>query len=335
MTKLINTEDWSMKYRNEAINIENQKILVTNFHGTEQEKDLTEPSNCDGFGRVRHFRLSTNAPWPKNTLPIQPACTTLGIKSPEMLTAQVFQNAVCNWRCWYCFVPFSLLSANKKHSKWMSASELIDLYLQEENRSPMIDLSGGQPDLVPEWVPWTMRELQKRSLENNVYLWSDDNLSNDYFWKFLSADDIELISSYKNYGKVCCFKGFDSESFSFNTQAEPALYEKQFSLIKKFMKLDLDLYCYVTLTTPSNDSIAEKVSKFVDKLQDIDKNLPLRTIPLEISIFSPVKSRLTDEKESSIDYQQIAIGEWNSQLKERFSASQLSSKITDIKLRSE
>ena len=36
-----------MKYRNEAINIENQKILVTNFHGTEQEKDLTEPSNCE------------------------------------------------------------------------------------------------------------------------------------------------------------------------------------------------------------------------------------------------------------------------------------------------
>ena len=325
-----------MKYRSEAINIENQKILVTNFHGTEQEKDLTEPSNCDGFGRVRHFRYSTNAPWPKNTLPIQPACAILGIKSPEMLTAQVFQNAVCNWRCWYCFVPFNLLSANKNHSKWMSASELIDLYLQEENRPPMIDLSGGQPDLVPEWIPWTMRELRKRGLENNVYLWSDDNLSNDYFWKFLSADDIELISSYKNYGKVCCFKGFDSESFSFNTQAEPALYEKQFSLIKKFMKLDLDLYCYVTLTTPSNDSIAEKVSKFVDKLQDVDKNLPLRTIPLEIStIFSPVKSRLTDEKESSIGYQQTAICEWNSQLKERFSASRLSSKITDIKLRSE
>lgn len=335
MTKLINTEDWSMKYRNKAINIENQQILITNFHGTEQEKDFTEPANCDGFGRVRHFRFSTNDPWPKNVLPIQPACAALGIESPEMLTAQVFQNAVCNWRCWYCFVPFNLLSASKKHSKWMTASKLIDLYLQEENRPPMIDLSGGQPDLVAEWVPWIMRELQKRNLENSVYLWSDDNLSNDYFWKFLCTEDIELITSYKNYGKVCCFKGFDSESFSFNTQAKSDLYENQFSLMKRFMELDIDLYCYVTLTTPSKDSIPEKISKFVDKLQDIDKNLPLRTIPLEIAVFSPVKSRLDDIKESSIDYQQIAIKEWNSQLKERFSELQLSSKITDIELRAE
>lgn len=333
MTKLIDTEDWSIRYRNEAIDKENEKILITNFHGTEQEKDFTEPSNCEGFGRIRHFKLSTNDPWPQNTLPIQPACDALGIESPEMLTAQVFQNAVCNWRCWYCYVPFTLLSANKKYSKWQSPSELVELYLREENRPPMIDLSGGQPDLVPEWVPWTMRELQKRGLENEVYLWSDDNLSNDYFWKFLSTEDIELITSYKNYGKVCCFKGFDSESFSFNTQAEPDLYDKQFSLMKRFMELDIDLYCYVTLTTPSRDSIAEKISKFVDKLQDVDKNLPLRTIPLEISIFSPVKSRLDETKESSIDYQQIAIREWNSQLKERFSISQLSNKITDIELR--
>ncbi len=62
-----------------------------------------------------------------------------------------------------------------------------------------------------------MRELIDRGLDDDVYLWSDDNLSNDYFWAFLSVEDRALIRAYKNYGKVCCFKGYDSESFAFNT----------------------------------------------------------------------------------------------------------------------
>jgi len=55
----------------------------------------------------------------------------------------------------------------------------------------MIDLSGGQPDLTPEWIPWMMEELNNRGLTDKVYLWSDDNLSNDYFWKYLSDAEID------------------------------------------------------------------------------------------------------------------------------------------------
>ena len=50
----------------------------------------------------------------------------------------------------------------------------------------VLDLTGGQPDLVPEWILWMMCELRARGLERKVYVWSDDNLSNDYFWRFLS-----------------------------------------------------------------------------------------------------------------------------------------------------
>ena len=58
-----------------------------------------------------------------------------------------------------------------------------------------------------------MSELKTRHLESEVYLWSDDNLSNDYFWRFLSEEERELVSTYRHYGKVCCFKGFNAESF--------------------------------------------------------------------------------------------------------------------------
>ena len=102
--------------------------------------------------------------------------------------------------------------------------KLIDLYIQISDAPKVIDLSGGQPDLTPEWIVWMMRELEKRNLSDKVYLWSDDNLSNDYLLRYLSKDDLEYMRHYRMYGKVCCFKGFDEQSFGFNTQAAPALF---------------------------------------------------------------------------------------------------------------
>ena len=155
-------------------------ILVTNFSGSEQEKDLTEPANCNGFGRVRHFKLDAGKGWIKNPLPILPATKALGIKQNSEIRSQVFQNSVCNWRCWYCFVDFKLLSGDSKYSSFLTCDEMVDLYLKEENPAPMIDLTGGQPDLTPEWIPWMMQTLIERGLDKKIFLWSDDNLSNDY-----------------------------------------------------------------------------------------------------------------------------------------------------------
>ena len=36
-----------------------------------------------------------------------------------MIEAQAFQNAACNWRCWYCYVPFELLAAKEEHADWL------------------------------------------------------------------------------------------------------------------------------------------------------------------------------------------------------------------------
>jgi len=201
----INTDLISEQYRARAVDVPGRRLLITNLRNSEQESDLSIPVNSNGYGRIHTFRRSTSDGWPANPLPIDPACKALGLQPLDAIAAQVFQNAVCNWRCWYCFVDFKLLSANRKYSEFMSASELVDGYLNQTTPPPMIDLSGGQPDLVPEWVPWMMTELRERGLEETVYLWSDDNLSNDYFWRYLTEADHELIASYKNYGRVCCF----------------------------------------------------------------------------------------------------------------------------------
>jgi uncharacterized Fe-S cluster-containing radical SAM superfamily protein len=302
----INTEAASARYREASVNLKNKQLLITNFHSTQQENDLSEPPNCNGFGRIRHFRRSSSNVWPSNPLPIDPACKALSLPAIDMIRAQVFQSAACNWRCWYCYVPFELLAANRKYSDWMSPSQLIDLYLEQPDPPPMIDLTGGQPDLVPEWVPWMMAELKERGLDRQVYLWSDDNLSNDYLWRFLSNADLELMASYPNYGRVCCFKGFNSESFAFNTRAEATLFDQQFQLLKQLLSLGIDLYAYATFTTPLESEIAADMTRFVDRLQEVDRNLPLRTVPLEIQTFTPVKGRLDDTTQAALKNQYLA-----------------------------
>ena len=332
MNKLIDTDKWSSHWRHAGIDLETKRILVTNFLDTRQEDDLSEPSNCEGFGRIRHFRRATSSSWPANPLPIDPAGKFLGAPAEDVLRAQVFQNAVCNWRCWYCFVPFELLSANHKHASWLSAAELLDLHLDQPDPPRVIDLSGGQPDLTPEWVPWMIQEIKFRGLEKEIYVWSDDNLSTDYFWRSLSDSEIDLVGSADNYGRVCCFKGFDEGSFSFNTLAEESLFSQQFKLFRRFVDLGIDVYAYAILTSPTADRIVDRMRSFVDRLQTVHENLPLRTIPLQIQIFGPVLPRTGHEQREALKIQDSAIEAWNREIEERYSPSKRALPITDISL---
>jgi uncharacterized Fe-S cluster-containing radical SAM superfamily protein len=333
-TRLINTDEFSTHLRAKGVNLEQKQILITNFCNTEQQEDLSEPPNCNGFGRIRHFSRATSKGWPPNPLPIDPACKALNIPSGDTLRAQVFQNAVCNWRCWYCYVPFDLLSANHNYSNWLSPSSLVDLYLDQSDPPLIIDLTGGQPDLVPEWVPWIMDELDARGLSAKVYLWSDDNLSNDYFWKYLSDEQRGKIACQRNYGRVCCFKGFNADSFSFNTLADPALFDRQFELMRRLVSTGIDLYGYITITTPAQEHISDDMRKFFDRIQDIDENLPLRIVPLEVQEFTPLIERLNGEKRDSLKNQWIAVESWQKEIEARFNREQRNLNISDVLLHS-
>lgn len=329
---VIDTERLSAGYRARAIDLMNRKLLITRFTGSEQEKDLSEPANCRGLGRIRHFRRQPTTAWPGNPLPLDPACRALGLPPTEELRAQVFQNAVCNWRCWYCFVDFKLLAANPKYSEWVTADELVTLYLDQPDPPKIIDLTGGQPDLTPEWIPWMMDALERRGLADSVFLWSDDNLSNDYFWRFLDEPTRDRIISYPKYSRVCCFKGYNEESFAFNTAASPGLFAEQFKFMSRLIDLGLDLYTYVTLTTPSVETVAADVREFVTMLQVVHPNLPLRTIPLEVLPFTPVKGRLDPERIRSIELQCTALECWQDELSRRFSTFELSVPIEEVEL---
>lgn len=327
------TEHRATVLRRKGIDLADKKVLITKFEGSQQEADLSEPPNCGGLGRLRHFRRATSIGWPSNPLPIDPARNALGLKPSDEILAQAFQDAICDWRCWYCYVPFEMLSANQRHSEWVTASELVDRFSLDDRRAPMIDLTGGQPDLVPEWTLWMMEALIERGLSETTYIWVDDNLSSDYFWRFLSGDQIDFIQSYPKYGRVGCFKGFDSESFSFNTAAKPELFDRQFEIFARHLASGVDCYAYVTLTTPSGNGIDAKMGQFLDRLQGISENLPLRTVPLEIVKWGPVDHRLNDERKAALSLQYQAVEAWQREVARRFTAEMRALPIHDVPVR--
>jgi len=328
----VDTEGLAQKYRAATLDVLSKKLLITNLCGTEQQQDLTEPPNCGGFGRIRHFRRATSNGWPANPLPIDPACARLGIPPQDEIRAQVFQNAACNWRCWYCFVPFNLLSANPTHSAWLTPAELVQRFISEPDYPHMLDLSGGQPELVPEWVCWMMEEIDRIKLRGRVYLWSDDNLSCDYFWRYLSEEQQHFVATYPFYGRVVCIKGYDEESFQFNTSADRSWFKRQFELLGRLVRSGMDLYAYVTLTAATSHNVQDAMKRFVEQLQTIDENLPLRTVPLEIREFTPVLSRMNDVRREALRLQWRAVEAWNKELDDRFPSSLKSLPITQIQM---
>ena len=89
----IDTDAVSLRYRNRAVNLDQQQLLITNFHGTQQEPDLTEPANCAGYGRVRHFRRSSgDGRWPANPLPL---CAVISYKlegAEDLIPLRLWRN---------------------------------------------------------------------------------------------------------------------------------------------------------------------------------------------------------------------------------------------------
>ena len=307
---LIDTAAMAARMRTRIIRPATREILIARLGGSAQEDDLTSPVNCGGLGRIRHFHRQTAPGWPENFLPIDPAAQALGQAPATMMEAQVFQNAACAWRCWYCFVPYDLLGGDERKGEWVTSDELIKRYTALEQRPLILDLSGGSPDLTPEWIPWTIEALERAGIAESTYLWSDDNLSTDLVFEVLTHEQRRAMVRQR-YGRVCCFKGFDAESFSFNTRAAGKDFERQFDRFARYLDLGLDLYAYVTLTGPSLDGINDKIGRFLERLIALSPDLPPRTVPLRIEEFGPVAARNRGhDLKTPLAVQEAAIAEW-------------------------
>lgn len=318
-------------WRNRVLDKAGRRFLLARFSDTDQEKDLSVPANCEGFGRVHHFRRNGRPGWPCNPLPIDPACKALGYPAVDEMTAEVFQLAACTLGCWYCYVPRILLTADEHYAKWFTAEELVSAYDGIVNRPKIIDISGGNPGLAPEWVVWMMRALEDRNLANTTYLWADDNLTVD-FSDGLTPQEQKYVATYPNFGKVGCFKGYDVDSFVFNTGSDETVFARQFEVMSTLVASGVDTYAYVTLTGPHSPNLKDDVARFVDRLSSISPNLPLRTVPLLIKQYTPVAYSMNAQRQDALKHQYKAAECWVSELERRFPTEQRQRRICDIVL---
>ena len=333
---ILDTGDLSARLRAKTWRPDTRELLVARLDGSDQESDLTEPPNCGGLGRLRHFRRDTSQGWPSNPLPIAPAERFLGRSLGDLAVAQVFQNLACNWRCWYCYVPFNLLSGNSSRGEFCSAAELVRRYMDQTDVPSILDISGGQPDLIPEWTLDTLRAVNEAGIERETFVWSDDNLSTDYMWKYLTRSELLWMASRPNHARVACFKGYDEDSFTFNTRADPILFNQQFDLFRRLNRSGFDLYGYITLTSPSDANIDSGVADTLDRLQHVHPRAPLRVIPLEIVTFGTVEERiqrhpnLAPSMAAALVHQQHAIAAWNRELERRFTVEERFLDISNV-----
>lgn len=334
MCSLINTEKFSARLRQRAVVLRDRRILIARLHGSQEEKDGYTRLNCQGYGRIRQFRSYRIHMENRSPSAAPPRPLLRGHPPAELLRTQVFQLAVCNWRCWYCYVDDNLLSGNIKFARYFTAGELIDLYLQEPNPPDILDLSGGQPDVVPEWDLWMMEEIERRGLKGTLFLWADDNLSNRFLWRFLNAKEREYMASFPNYSRVGCFKGFDEDSFVFNTNAAPHLFWQQFDIFRDLLREGFTMYAYATFPVVPRPltRVHDAVRRFVDRLQSVHPNLPLRTVPLNILPFSATRMHMHEAHRTAIEFQSVVYRFWLEELRTRFPGSLLALPFDEVSL---
>lgn len=305
-----------------------REFLITEV-GTSEENKKKLGVNCNGFGRVRQFKRFKDADWISNPLPFDPYSTTMGRGHVDELAVQVFQIAKCNLNCWWCFLPDEYKKCNAQHTKWFSVGNLIDLYIRDTNKAvPVIDISGGNPELVPEFTLSFMQELEKHNLSEKVYLWSDDVLTTDYLFTKLSESQIQYMSDYKGFGKVACFKGIDDESYCFNTCSAKSELNSQFLMAKKYVNAGFDIYFYIALTVPNLQDINRKISFFFDNLQNISYYLPLRVVPIKIKNYPTNKHRISQIRNISISNQFIALSIWMEEISKRYNSIEIDKNIS-------
>ncbi|WP_431205529.1 hypothetical protein ACQ86E_11800 [Bradyrhizobium betae] len=202
-------------------------------------------------------------------------------------------------------------------SEWLDADEMIDRYLAEPEQPRIIDLSGGSPDLVPEWIAWTMDALRSREMTRSVYLWSDDNLSSDLLVQPSQSNLLREIERYEGYGRVCCLKGFDKVSFAFTTGASEEGFERQLEILKQYSRTSIDLYGYITLACPLVKDIKGRVQQLLDRLQAMSPEFVRRIVPLRIEQFSPMLSRMNVARSEGLKYQDEVASVWVEELSSR------------------
>ena len=319
-------------FRERIIRPESREIFISKIPQEELVDSTHAYINCDGFGIVR--RAVTQRPdWPDIDILPELVPAKLGISEEDASLTQIFRVGACNFRCWYCFVDFRYLMADSSRGDFKSPSDLIDLYEQEEVQAPTFYLTGGQPDLVPEWTLWMMDELEKRGMDKTHFLWQDDNLSSLFLFEKLTPEQLDRFAKYPNYARATCIKGISPQSFSRNTGAAQEYFDLQIEALRRLVEAGIDTYTYITLLGESVAEAREAIPSLMDKIQEeVHPNMLLRVFPSKVIDFPQTVQREKEYHIQLMDNQQAMRDIWTEELGKRYTQELLSLPKSEVPL---
>lgn len=295
------------------------QILLANFSGTEQQKDIERRTPViNDFFRVKinikafdgeemqkkgmhavdfHDNEAVfNAMREEFDMPYWAFAKLKTVPLKDLKNTFIYQLKACNLYCPWCYVD----DANKNgkegnNARFFSIPEIFDFFEEERKKQKVYNFrpSGGEPTLaVEQWLE-TLKELEKRGLDKEVFIQGDTNLTTGHFLDFLEKEReieknlLEKIASYENFGVLCSFKGNDTASFWEATGADPELHQEQFYSLKKLVKAGIDCYPFIYDANP------ETLERFMEKGAGIfGGGFYLKTWIFPLKLYGPEKERL-------------------------------------------
>lgn len=271
-----------MSVRDHVYRVSDGAVLFANLLDTQEAADSCHQINHGGFGRIRifknfsfhietdilerrkFFRLSSEGEW----------C--------DQFQTQVFQIGVCPFRCRYCFVDRENLDGTNPNSSFFKPTDILQMFLESWPNICNLDLSGGSPDLCPEFLFELLTEIERINLKGKVTIWVESNLDIRYYSKF-PLDKINYISTFPNFHLLCSLKGWNTSSVAYNTR-NTASFDKQLDGLGFFIQHNFPLSVYLVFIGQKIADYNEVVTLF-QQLYHISHELPEYCVPLYIKKF--------------------------------------------------
>jgi len=209
-------------------------------------------------------------------------------------TVFTIQISGCCYNCSYCYVPRENNECKIQSDKFVSAAEILDNFESLGEKKPkVIRISGGEvPSIIPELIIDVYKEMVKRNLTNEIYLFADTNLASVSILKELKSElieDLKEIALKPNFGLIGCLKALGNETsgmedFGLLVGIDGSNFGLQFESIDYWINsVNVDFYLsIVPIATGNKRTIVRKIEDCFKKLQEINHFLPLRVTMLHI-----------------------------------------------------
>jgi uncharacterized Fe-S cluster-containing radical SAM superfamily protein len=308
-----------------------ESIFVIEFSSTAQSSDSYHRSSVHPCIRIREFSSFAMHAQPASYHGRSPRYNCL-LKKNSLSTESPWKTATiqllgCAWRCWYCYVDPVNLKHTSPHARKIRIADLcIEACSVSEG---ILDLSGGQPDLVPEWPLYFNKQIMAIQGASRLHIRSEDNLCNDFLWRFLSAKEVGELARSPLYTRIGCFKGFDSESFG-DVVGNGFKFDDQLTCAARLIRDGFDPFYYATFSPSSAERLEARIRIFFEQLLGISDSLPLRVIPLLLRRTENWKPRRGVTFERKAEYNDMANQVWFALIQENFGKGAFGTELREL-----